>query len=275
MDDDTRSGAAPDTNPPRGGSAVALDLEEIAEATGADPCDVCCDAMPGLVLGDLTEQDKDWVVEHTETCNYCAKMLGGFRHLDSVLDQMNDELEDVSPPAPRIPESQRAGYGQVDSPIGPLMIASSDKGLCEIGFGDNETEQEFLQHLRRRGFRPVPDQDAISNIADELGEYFRGERNHFEVPFDFSGISPFTRAVLEATSEIPFGHLTSYRGIAERIGQPSATRAVGNALGRNPIPVVIPCHRIVRSDSSIGGYTGGLRIKHRLLALEGVMLPSA
>jgi methylated-DNA-[protein]-cysteine S-methyltransferase len=81
--------------------------------------------------------------------------------------------------------------------------------------------------------------------------------------------------VLKATAEVPFGHLTSYRGIAERIGQPGATRAVGNALGRNPIPVIIPCHRIVRSDSSLGGYTGGIQIKEKLLALEGALLPTA
>jgi methylated-DNA-[protein]-cysteine S-methyltransferase len=275
MDDDTRSGEAPNMNSPLSGGAVALDLETAAESPGADPCDVACDAMPGLVLGDLTQRDKEWVVDHTQTCNYCAKMLGGYQHLDNVLDRMCDDLDELSPPTPQIPATRRAGYGQVQSPVGPLMIASSEQGLCEIAFGENETEQEFLQHLRRRGFRPVPDQDAISTVADELGEYFRGERNHFEVPFDFSGISPFTKAVLEATTQIPFGRLTSYRGIAERIGQPSATRAVGNALGRNPIPVVIPCHRIVRSDSSIGGYTGGLKIKQHLLALEGVMLPTA
>ena len=163
----------------------------------------------------------------------------------------------------------------MDSPIGPLMIASTDRGVCEICFGQNETESQFLHHLRTRGFRPIHNQTAISNVAAQLAEYFRGERDHFEVPFDVSGTTPFTQAVLKATAEVPFGHLTSYRGIAERIGQPSATRAVGNALGRNPIPVLIPCHRIVRSDSSLGGYTGGLQIKEKLLALEGALLPTA
>jgi methylated-DNA-[protein]-cysteine S-methyltransferase len=201
-------------------------------------------------------------------------MLDRYHVIDDCLDKVNDEFERIAPPPPKILGVKRAGYGRVDSPVGPLLIASSDQGVCEICFGANETEQEFVQHLRRRGFRAVPDQNAISNVAVELREYFKGERNHFEVPFDFTGISPFSKSVLQATTEVPFGHLTSYRGIAERIGQPTATRAVGNALGRNPIPVVIPCHRIVRSDSSIGGYTGGLQIKHKLLALEGVMLPS-
>jgi O-6-methylguanine DNA methyltransferase len=85
-------------------------------------------------------------------------------------------------------------------------------------------------------------------------------------------MAPFQRAVLEATTTVPFGHVDTYAGIARKIGKPGATRAVGNALGRNPIPVIVPCHRVIRSDATIGGYTGGLGIKHRLLAIEGVTL---
>jgi methylated-DNA-[protein]-cysteine S-methyltransferase len=155
------------------------------------------------------------------------------------------------------------------------MIASTDYGVCEICFAKHESKEQFLHHLRTRGFRPVPNQTAIEAVRQQLIEYFRGERDHFEVPLDVSGVTPFTRSVLQATAEVPFGRLTSYRGIAEKIGKPSATRAVGNALGRNPIPVIIPCHRVVRSDASLGGYTGGLEIKERLLAHEGVLLASS
>jgi O-6-methylguanine DNA methyltransferase len=230
--------------------------------------------MPGLVLGDLTPPDKAWVFEHTRRCNYCARMLGGYQRIDDALDRINLDLS-VQAPVAKVGSSRIAGYGAVESPVGPLMIAFSDKGVCEIAFGEHETQEQFLHHLRTRGFRPVPNQTAIATVAEQLSEYFRGERNHFEVPLDVSGITPFTQDVLKATSEVPFGHLTSYRGIAERIGKPSATRAVGNALGRNPIPVIIPCHRIVRSDSSLGGYTGGVRIKERLLTLEGVLLSTS
>ena len=250
-----------------GGLALA------AENPAADPCDIACDAMPGLVLGDLTSGDKQWVIDHTHTCRYCSNMLGGYQKLDHVLDRISDDFCNALPPQPKLPTSRRAGYGQVESPVGPLLVACSEVGVCEIAFGQNESEQQFVNHLRTRGFRPVPDGQAISTIAAELIEYFEGERDHFGVPFDVSGTSSFTKSVLEACAKVPFGHLTSYRGIAEQIGQPSATRAVGNALGRNPIPVVIPCHRIVRSDSSIGGYTGGPNIKEKLLALEGVALP--
>lgn len=261
-------------NPPPEETTATVDLAIAADRPGADPCDVACDAMPGLVLGDLSDNDKAWVVDHTRSCTYCANMLGGYRQLDRALDRLSDDLEGLVPPAPRLPAGRRASFGAVDSPIGTLMIAVSEQGVCEIAFGERETEEQFLSNLRSRGFRPVSDPDAIQTISTQLAQYFRGERNQFEVPFDVSGVSPFTKAVLEATAEVPFGSLTSYRGIARRIDRPKATRAVGNALGRNPIPVLIPCHRIVRSDSSLGGYTGGLAIKKRLLALEGIMLPT-
>jgi methylated-DNA-[protein]-cysteine S-methyltransferase len=266
-----QSQPAPNVKIPDGREEPPLELEAAASRPGSDPCDVACDAMPGLVLGELQTRDQAWVVEHTRTCGYCGRMLAGYRRLDEALDRINIDLKVPAPPTV-VPTGRLASYGEVDSPVGPLMIASTGKGVCEIAFGENETREQFLHHLRIRGFRPVHDQQAINSVATQLREYFKGERNHFEVPLDVSGVTPFTQAVLRATSEVPFGHLTSYRGIAERIGQPSATRAVGNALGRNPIPVIIPCHRIVRSDSSLGGYTGGIKIKERLLTLEGVLL---
>jgi methylated-DNA-[protein]-cysteine S-methyltransferase len=253
---------------------AAASLLEAAAVPGCDPCDVACAAMPGLVLGELTPPDRTWLETHTLTCRSCDNELTSFRRVDDALVSAGLEVGETTPPPLKLPHARRAGYGRMESPIGPIMIATTDTGVCEIGFGDHETEGEFLQHLRNRGFRPVPDDNAIASTAQELKEYFGGERGSFDLQYDFTGISPFTRLVLEATRKIPFGHLSSYRGIAEQIGHPSATRAVGNALGRNPIPVVIPCHRIVRSDHSIGGYTGGLKIKHHLLTLEGVMLPS-
>lgn len=246
-------------------------MKNVACDPDVDPCDVACDAMPGLVLGDLTPPDTDWVVEHAQGCRYCARMLEGYERIDRALDLIDTELN-LPIPAANLAGLCTAGYGEVDSPVGPLMIASSEKGVCEIAFGEHETREAFLHHLRTRGYRPVQNQTAIAAVAEQLSEYFRGERDRFEVPLDVSGVTPFTREVLSATAQVPFGQLASYRGIAERIGKPAATRAVGNALGRNPIPVIIPCHRIVRSDSSLGGYTGGVRIKERLLSLEGVLL---
>jgi methylated-DNA-[protein]-cysteine S-methyltransferase len=251
-----------------------VDLESAARRPGSDPCDVACEAMPGYVVGDLTPRDTGWLMDHTRTCNYCRNVLGGYERIDETLDRLNHFLTDDLPTPPPfvLPSARRAGYGTIDSPIGPLFIASSDQGVCEIGFGTCESESVFQRHLRQRGFRPVPDWTAVAGVARQLQEYFGGQRNRFEVPLDFSGVSPFTRSVLSATNQVPFGHLSTYRDIAAQVGRPSAARAVGNALGRNPIPVIVPCHRIVRSDSSLGGYTGDIEIKERLLSLEGVYL---
>ncbi len=253
------------------------DLAAVASQSEIDVCDVACEAMPALLVKDLQPQDVDWVLQHASRCGYCHDMLIRYQHVDAALNRLmrTIEGEPVSPPPLRFltKRVRRASYARIESPIGPLFVAVSDRGVCEIGFGAQETEEGFRNQLERRGFFPASDHHGIEGIARQLAEYFRGERNRFEVPLDFSGISPFTHAVLAATSEVPFGRLATYRDIAQRIGRPEAMRAVGNALGRNPIPIIVPCHRIVRSDASLGGYTGGIEIKQRLLAHEGVILP--
>jgi methylated-DNA-[protein]-cysteine S-methyltransferase len=230
--------------------------------------------MPGFVLGDLDTQDGSWLVGHTQTCGYCQNMLARYERLDVMLDQIQSlTTEHMPTPPPFImPSLPRALYAQIESPLGPLFVAATDVGVCEVGFGCNQSESGFQHQLKERGFRPVPDAQGLANVARQLREYFGGMRDQFEVPLDFSGVSPFTQSVLTATSRVPFGQLSTYRDIAQQVGRPAATRAVGNALGRNPIPVIVPCHRIVRSDHSLGGYTGGVEIKQRLLSLEGVLL---
>lgn len=230
--------------------------------------------MPGMVVRDLSLDDVRWVVDHTRECSYCAKMLGGYRRIDELLIDIGKD-DPLMPPPPPVPGGRVARVGHLPSPLGTLLVAVSDRGLCEIGFADHEDDEQFHHNLRQRGFRTVTDEGVPANVITQLSEYFGRERDRFEVPLDLFGVTPFTKAVLEATSEIPFGRLGTYRSVAEKIGQPSATRAVGNALGRNPIPIVIPCHRVVRSDSSLGGYTGGLRIKERLLQIEGVLIASS
>jgi methylated-DNA-[protein]-cysteine S-methyltransferase len=107
----------------------------------------------------------------------------------------------------------------------------------------------------------------------ELDEFFAGRRRNFEVPLDWTLITtPFARRVLRATSRIPFGEVATYKDMAVEAGSPRGSRAAGNALGSNPIPIIVPCHRVVHSDGGIGGYTSGLDIKRALLSLEGVQL---
>lgn len=149
--------------------------------------------------------------------------------------------------------------GVLDSPVGPLRITMTGQGLCALRFVDGAPRQAG----------PL----LTGPLAGELEAYFAGELRQFSVPVDLSGVSDFTRRVLEATATIPYGETVSYGEIARMIGMPGATQAVGNALGANPVPIVIPCHRVIRSDGSMGWFTGGPEIKRALLRLEGVEFP--
>jgi O-6-methylguanine DNA methyltransferase len=249
-----------------------VSIVEQAARPEVDECDLVCAALPGLLCKDLSAEDARFIDEHVTACSYCRHELEDYRKLESALD-VCCECDAPQPPAPAfLPLAKPAWYGEMDSPVGPLFVAATDKGVCEIDFVSAHDQADMVRRLEQRGFHPIENQRAITAIAEQLNEYFSGKRNRFEVPLDFSGVTPFTKAVLAATSDVPFGHLSTYRQIAQSIGQPKATRAVGNALGRNPIPVIVPCHRIVRSDFSLGGYTGGLHIKQTLLKLEGVAL---
>ena len=115
----------------------------------------------------------------------------------------------------------------------------------------------------------------MTEAVEQLGEYFSGARDRFDLEVDLHGLTAFTRNVLEATSRVPYGAVTSYGRIAGEIGKARASRAVGNALGRNPIPIVIPCHRVVLSNGDLGWYTGGSEIKRSLLDIEGIAYESS
>ena len=264
----------------------ATDLVAAAARPGVDPCDVACAAMPAQVFGDLTPPEEGWLHGHVAGCGSCAVELDRFARTGAVLDRVHASAVALAVPPP-FRRGRPAVYARLESPVGSLLVAASDVGLCEIDFagdGIEGTMERFRRRLIARGFdpQPVPDvcgageaaaaEATMVDVAAQLRQYFAGRRDRFDLPLDFAGVSPFTRAVLEATAEVPFGRLDTYRAIAGRVGKPAATRAVGSALGRNPIPVVVPCHRIVRTGGALGGYTGGLRIKERLLALEGVTL---
>jgi O-6-methylguanine DNA methyltransferase len=258
-------------------------LQATASKPGADPCDVACDALPAHVAGDLSSQDEVWLHEHTEDCNYCANELRRYDRLESVLNAccQIDET-DCSPPPLKLPRREHIWYVRTGSPIGDLILAATAEGLREIEFASHLSEAAIAARLRERGLQPVrlerlEDADPsvrpiLERAAQQLREYFGGQRSRFDVPLDWGTMAPFQRSVLEATAAVPFGRVDTYAGIARRIGKPGATRAVGNALGRNPIPVIVPCHRVIRSDATLGGYTGGLNIKQHLLSLEGVTL---
>ena len=161
-------------------------------------------------------------------------------------------------------------YTTIDSPLGELIIAATPKGLLRIGF---ENETGVLDDLAERVSPRILEYPArLERIRHELGEYFTGRRDRFEVPLDWGLIDGFRRRVLTVTAQIPYGGVATYQDVAHRAGQPRGARAAGQALGGNPIPVIIPCHRVVRSGGGMGGYGGGTDRKEFLLRLEGAML---
>ena len=164
-------------------------------------------------------------------------------------------------------------YDQVEiEPIGNVMLAVTDRGLAALDFG--VTKDKFISEVRR-GLKSIPQHNPnkLSAIVKQVREYLLGKRTEFDLALDMRLMTDFQRTVLQATQTVPHGSVATYGEIAKRIGKPKAARAVGQALGRNPIPLVIPCHRVLASDGSLGGYSGGggLATKRQLLQLEGAL----
>ena len=161
-------------------------------------------------------------------------------------------------------------YTSLRSAVGTLYIAATARGISNLGMG--RTERAFGREIARQHRAAVVRDDAgLAPLRRALQAYLNGERRRFDARLDLRRLTAFQRRVLQETARIPPGRLRSYGDIAERIGKPGAARAVGQALGANPIPILIPCHRVVAQDGP-GGFTGGLRLKRALLALEGVRL---
>ena len=166
-------------------------------------------------------------------------------------------------------EASDIAYCQIESPVGTLLAAASRVGLVTLSYEDHA--DETLKDLSR--WVPGALTKATTRLDEvrlQLDEYFAGKRTDFDLPIDWALVKGYARDVLKATAEIPFGQVMSYAQVAAATGREKAVRAAGNALGSNPIPIVIPCHRVVRSDGTVGGYTGGLDKKLFLLGLEGV-----
>lgn len=160
-------------------------------------------------------------------------------------------------------------YATVDSPLGPLLVASTGAGLVTLAYLETDSLERRLTRLASAVSPRVLELPArLDRERRELDEYFEGRRRRFDLPIDWSLIRGFARSVLERTAAIPFGEARTYAQIAAEAGSPRGSRAAGNALGGNPIPIVIPCHRVLRSGGALGGYTGGLDRKRHLLALE-------
>lgn len=162
-------------------------------------------------------------------------------------------------------------YAWVDSPIGALLVAGTRAGVATIAFTPDDDDVVLEELAARISPRILEAPARLDDARRELDEYFDGRRTRFEVPLDWQLTSGFGRRVLRATARIPYGRTSSYQRVAAAAGSPAGSRAAGNALGANPIPIVVPCHRVLRTGGAIGGYGGGIERKEWLLKLEGAL----
>jgi methylated-DNA-[protein]-cysteine S-methyltransferase len=162
------------------------------------------------------------------------------------------------------------GFDVVESPVGQLFVAASDRGLASISF-DADPEQQLERLARIAGPRVLRSPASVDAARRELDEYFAGRRHSFDLSLDLRALPPFTVDVLRELGRVPYGETTTYGALAARVGRPRAARAVGTVMHRNRIPIVLPCHRVVGSTGDLTGYAGGLDRKRQLLRLEGAL----
>jgi methylated-DNA-[protein]-cysteine S-methyltransferase len=183
---------------------------------------------------------------------------------DRGLADLHDRLTD---------QAQQAGlldiaYRTVDSPVGELLVASTDQGLVRVAYAVEGHDVVLSKLADRISPRILRAPARLDDVARQLDEYFSGRRRAFDLPLDMQLAHGFRRLVLDHLREIGYGATASYASVATASGHPHAVRAVGTACARNPLPVVVPCHRVVRSDGNLGGYAGGTEAKRTLLTLE-------
>ncbi len=159
-------------------------------------------------------------------------------------------------------------YRTIDSPVGPLLLAATEEGLVRVAYAKEDHDAVLAGLADRISPRVLETPSRLDGVARELDEYFAGRRRAFDVSIDWRLTAGFRNVVLHHLPEIAYGHTASYAEVATLAGNPKAVRAVGSACATNPLPIVVPCHRVVRSDGTMGGYLGGVEAKRTLLSLE-------
>jgi len=162
-------------------------------------------------------------------------------------------------------------YTTADSPFGPLLLAQTQRGLVRVGLPNQDAEELLADLSERVSPRVLEAPTELDEARRELDLYFEGKLDHFDLPLDWSLSGGFRQRVLRAISRIPYGQTRSYTEMARKAGNERAVRAAGTACGSNPIPLVVPCHRVLRTGGDLGGYGGGLPMKRALLEVEGVL----
>jgi methylated-DNA-[protein]-cysteine S-methyltransferase len=244
-------------------------------------CDQFVRRLEELVIGDLRETIVTAMRRHADGCGDCGLDWNRVQTLRGVLTRVADDEPDAE--AVRRARVQlrsaydRAGhpavrFGRFQTPVGVLFVGVTDQGVCDVTFGQ-PSEQRYRARLLKRSPEVWRDDAGLATVSEELQAYFGGALTRFSLSVDLRQVTPFTARVLRETRKIRFGQVTSYGALAARIGSPGASRAVGGALGRNPVPIIIPCHRVIAQGGRLGGFTGGLLTKRTLLGLEGFRLP--
>ncbi len=162
-------------------------------------------------------------------------------------------------------------YARTDSPFGPLLLAQTPRGLVRVGLPNQDADELLVDLAERVSPRVLEAPKRLDEVRRELDLYFEGKLDSFDLPLDWRLSGGFRQRVLRAINRIPYGQTRSYTEMARKAGNERAVRAAGTACGSNPIPLVVPCHRVLRTGGALGGYGGGLPMKQALLELEGVL----
>lgn len=222
----------------------------------ASTCGCTEERVLAFVSGDLRPEGALAVAEHLGECPDCRDAATDFRALPELVREGCSRSV--------------LGWHRFPTPFGTMHVAATGRGLVRVSWRQPD-DGAFVRAMEER----FPDRvvvrrpGTLAAAERQLREYFAGTREAFDLAVDLSGLSPFERRVLEAARGLGHGQVVPYAELARRIGRPSAYRAVGNALGKNPVAIVVPCHRIIRSDGGLGGYGGGEEYKEYLLRLEG------
>jgi methylated-DNA-[protein]-cysteine S-methyltransferase len=244
---------------------------------------VCLEIEPDLVAaatGDAESGAARRVERHLASCGACRREFDRYREIDGVVgalrrapaaageararEGLESRLADL--------RSRLVSYRVFPSPLGPILIARSEHGVSLVEYLDRGADVKASRLGRVAGVELREDGAELEALHRELLEYLRGDRTRLEWPLDLRlARTDFHRAVLRATAAIPYGAVTSYAGIAAELGKPAATRAVAQALRWNPLPIVVPCHRIIGTSGALTGYSGDrVGLKRELLAVEGI-----
>ena len=241
-------------------------------------CDQFVGRLEELMVGDLRVATVTRMRRHAAGCGACGLEWNQVQGLREILTTASDDEPDpASVHRARVllrSAFDRDGhptirFGRFQTPVGVLFVGVTDRGVCDVTFGQ-PSERRYRARLLRRSPEVWRDDAGLATVSDELRAYFAGTLTRFSLSVDLRQVTQFTARVLAETRRIRFGQVTSYGALAARIGSPGASRAVGGALGRNPVPIIIPCHRVIAQGGRLGGFTGGLPTKRILLGLEGV-----